>query len=345
VLGLEVASQDHYDWKGNPRTALRKITLFPNRTYEQLTRGEIRKAVREKLDELGPDAVAINGWSVPEALVALRWAESRKRRRVLMSESFNPSRNFFKEWLKRRRICRFDSALVGGRWHYHYLTGHGFSPSKIFIGYDSVDNDFFQAPLQVESSSQPAYFLANCRFIERKNIDGLLQAYTRYHKVTMQHTPSAKPWSLVVVGDGDLREAWQMLANKLNIAQSVQWPGFVQYEDLPRLYRRAGCFVHVAHEEPWGLVVNEAAASGLPMIISDQVGATCELLEHGRNGWLVDSKNPESIAQAMDRIWRMPQPQWKQWGDHSRILVSRLSPQHFGIGLRAALELPASRGN
>jgi 1,2-diacylglycerol 3-alpha-glucosyltransferase len=90
---------------------------------------------------------------------------------------------------------------------------------------------------------------------------------------------------LVVCGDGDLRPRLHALARELGLEQRVHWPGFVQYPDLPVYYALADAFILASTIEPWGLVVNEAMACGLPVLVSDRCGCAPDLVPEGQNGF------------------------------------------------------------
>ena len=109
-----------------------------------------------------------------------------------MSESteWDEQRVAWKEWIKRKILGSFSTALVGGRPHADYLVQLGFPAEKIFLGYDAVDNDYFatkaleavgkKSELQKQFGLPEKYFLASARFIEKKNLCRLLEAYARY---------------------------------------------------------------------------------------------------------------------------------------------------------------------
>jgi 1,2-diacylglycerol 3-alpha-glucosyltransferase len=337
VYGIEVAGRDHYAWDLiQGQFPFQRTTLFPDREYASLRRNELTRAVWNQLDRIQPDAVAINGWSAPEAMIALRWCERRNRLAILMSETFKPSGNRIKEWVKRRRVRRFDAAIVGGRWHRSYLNQLGFPDPRIAIGYDVVDNDYFATggerarseanQLRRELALPERYFFANTRFLPRKNIDGLLSAFASFSN-------KIADWALVISGSGPMERAWKQQAVDRGIGDRVRWIGFLQYEQLPAVYGLASCFVHPAHEEPWGLVVNEACAVGLPVIVGDRVGAGCELVKDGENGLLVDSTSESQLVDALQRIAIATDRERKSMGEASLRLVDALTPQRFGSTL------------
>jgi glycosyltransferase involved in cell wall biosynthesis len=118
----------------------------------------------------------------------------------------------------------------------------------------------------------------------------------------------------------------------------VVFPGFRQIGELPGFYAEAGAFVHPALEEPWGLVINEAMASGLPVLSSRNVGAAEELVVEGKTGYLFDPKNVEEIAAALVKIGAMEPEERLAMGRAAYERVERMAPlKAFGEGLARLL--------
>ncbi|MFO7640505.1 MAG: glycosyltransferase, partial [Candidatus Competibacteraceae bacterium] len=148
VVGLEIARQDHYAWDQQAGAeGFTRHTVFPEARYDALTPRQIRRGVAQALDRIQPDAVTINGWSVPEARAALAWGRRRGVITVLMSETKEDDgdgpRRWWKEALKGWLARRAAAALVGGRKQVDYLVKLGFPRARIFLGYDAIDNDYF----------------------------------------------------------------------------------------------------------------------------------------------------------------------------------------------------------
>ncbi|NNJ85016.1 MAG: glycosyltransferase family 4 protein, partial [Gammaproteobacteria bacterium] len=311
VVGLEVAQRDHYAWNVHAgANSFRRNTLFPQRDYDSLSRFEIQFAVTRALDKLRPNAVAVNGWSVPEARAAMGWCRRNGIATVLMSETKEDDgsgkRAWWKETIKGRLVRRYNAALVGGHRQADYLVKFGFPRNRIFTGYDVVDNDYFARgaararsdleKLRNQYRLPKRYFFACTRFLPRKNLDGLLRAYAVYRK-----TCTNIPWSLVIAGAGEEERGLRQLAAQLNVPD-LHWAGFLQYEQLPVFFGLASAFIHPALAEPWGLVVNEAAASGLPLLVAHPVGARYELLAEDEIGLIFDPKDVTDMARALRKM-------------------------------------------
>lgn len=351
VVALEVASLDHYPWelRADP-DGLHRHTLFPDASYSQLRATEIRARVQAALSHHQPDVVAINGWSVPEARAAQAWCQRQRVPTVLMSETKADDgegpRPWWKERIKAHLVGRAHAALVGGRPQMAYLTQLGFPPAKIFLGYDAVDNAYFTTqahhwrrdPAQARADARlpERYFFACTRFLPRKNLDGLLRAYAAYRRIILGES-TQPPWDLVLAGSGEAEPALRQLQAELALS-GVHWPGFLTYDQLPLYFSLASAFVHPAKIEAWGLVVNEAAASGLPLLVGESVGAAHELVQPGRNGCCFDPNNDAAITDALLAVSRRSDTERRAMGDHSLQIVADWGPERFAQGMLAAMQ-------
>jgi glycosyltransferase involved in cell wall biosynthesis len=183
------------------------------------------------------------------------------------------------------------------------------------------------------AGSPEHYFFACTRFIARKGVDTLLSAYALYRAQTV-----GAPWGLVVAGSGEEAGRLKEIEQGLRL-EGVVWPGFVQYGRLPLYYGLAGAFVHAAKSEPWGLVVNEAIASGLPVLVSRTTGAASEIVCHGVNGYLFDPHDAQDLAASLIRIAEMPAEARAEMGRASSAVAERWGADRFGAGLLAAVSM------
>ena len=108
-------------------------------------------------------------------------------------------------------------------------------------------------------------------------------------------------WDLVLLGGGtdEQTKLIQSVIQKTGIEGRIHCPGFVTYDKISHWYAAASAFVHPALSEQWGLVVNEAMAAGLPILLSNTCGCHPELLDEGVNGFGID---PNSSADMTNKI-------------------------------------------
>lgn len=213
---------------------------------------------------------------------------------------------------------------------------------------------------------EKSFFLASARFIQKKNHERLVSAYAQYSEIVDSH----EAWDLVIVGDGELRSDLVThiehsgldlvtaptgpFSEPAEIASTesradgqqrsacarratVYLPGFKQYAELPLWYAAANAFVHPSTVEQWGLVVNEAMASRLPVIVSDRCGSAGELVRDGENGFLIDPYETESIRDALLRMHHLSQKERSRMGDHAVTQVEKFGPSRFAEGLKNAV--------
>jgi len=352
IWGLEAcAMEDVYAWsKVDGAETFIRITLTGHDAGGRQWECELQQKMWQALDEIKPTVVVVNGWSAPDALSALWWCARAGIPAVVMSEStvWDERRVAWKEWIKGRLVRLCSAALAGGSPHVAYLVRLGQPRDRIFQGYDIVDNGYFAAG--ADASRQNAetrrqlglpekYFLASSRFIAKKNLFRLLDAYARYRglagAVVTPHAPG-EIWDLVLLGDGQLRDALNSHVSALNLRDHVLLPGFKQYDELPRFFGLAGAFVHASTTEQWGLVVNEAMASGLPVLVSNRCGCAQDLVQEGVNGFTFDPGNVEQLAGLLLKVSAAGFP-LRDFGLQSRRIIADWGPERFAQGLRGAV--------
>jgi glycosyltransferase involved in cell wall biosynthesis len=98
----------------------------------------------------------------------------------------------------------------------------------------------------------------------------------------------------LLVGDGPMKNKLEEYVNN-NFNGQVTFAGYVKYNELPKYYGISDLFVHTSNNEPWGVSVQEALASGLPVITSQFVGASVDLIQAGKNGFIYNSKNIQEL--------------------------------------------------
>jgi glycosyltransferase involved in cell wall biosynthesis len=395
VVSLETAGSDAtYGWDqaDSKECNFQRKTVFTRGVYGKIPAWELKIRTFQALDEIQPDAIAMAGWGTADARACLAWCKRNGKKAIVMSETraADGRRVWWREWVKSWLVRKFDGALCGGESHRRYLEVLGMPREKIEFGYNVVDNRFFGGIRNAEfgmrnresvglgaagvgAVAEP-YFLASNRFVERKNLGRLLEAYAGYVKsfqgsdFSFQQSRSGV-WPLVLLGDGELRKKLEDRCEELGLRTArkfshrgtedtegehlklnsyklktppgvglVIFAGFRQIGELPGFYAGAGAFVHPALEEPWGLVINEAMASGLPVLSSRNVGAAEELVVEGKTGFLFDPMDVGGITHALKMVASMPPEQRIEIGRNARDTVERKVPKRaFGEGLAKLL--------
>lgn len=319
-------------------------TLFPDKALSELTREKVCQPIWAALDAVGPDVVCVPGWGDKVGLASLLWCARTGTPSIVMSESQGPDRPryLWKETIKRRIVASFSAGMVGGRRHFEYLISLGMEPEKLFVGCDVVDNEHFASGASSARGDEEAcrlklgvpsrYFLSCCRFVPQKNLCFLLRSYAAYRKLA-----GPKAWKFVVVGDGPMMSDVLNLKEELALGDALILPGLKPYHLLPAYYALAGTFVLSSAQEPWGLVVNEAMAAGLPVIVSNRCGCAADLVRHGQNGFVFDPYDEDALCHLMLAVssgaWDLA-----QMGQRSREIISSWTPETFAENLWKAAD-------
>lgn len=337
---------DFREFLATDSTGPETIELCRNKSayLDAVVSGQLWAKTGNALAETAPDVVAVAGWAFPESLTAIAWARRQGVSIVMMSASqqHDGSRSAYRELIKSRIVKCCHAALVGGRQQGAYVNQLGMSADRIFHGYDAVDNDHFRegadqargkdAELRRELGLPQLYLLASGRFIAKKNLPRLVAAFgDALARTGAQH-------HLVILGDGIERAQIVNAIRAAGLEGRVHVPGFQSYDRLPIYYGLAEAFVHVSLAEQWGLVINEAAAAGLPLIVSSPCGATAELVEEGANGFVVEPTDMASMTGAMAGLMLATADARAAMGERSREIVADWGPDRFADGLFRAAE-------
>jgi 1,2-diacylglycerol 3-alpha-glucosyltransferase len=316
------------------REGLAISSLLPAADWENAGQIHLARAVWKKLQQLKPSAVLVPGYYTLPALTAALWARVHRKRSVLMSETTQGDypRVWCKELPKRILVqSLFDYGIAGGKPHVRYLSQLGFSSDKIARFYDVVDNRFYQEAAD-QARRTPAlrqqlelpenYLLYVGRLAPEKNIDGLIAAFACYCE-------AGGPWSLVLVGDGAERTRLEKQCVALGIAGRVRFIGLKNARETVPYYAFAGCFVLPSTREPWGLVVNEAMAAGLPVIVSQRCGCAEDLVTPDGNGFVFDPTTPNQLTECLLRMSAFDRTTIGAMGRKSQEIIAGYTPQHW----------------
>jgi len=346
ALGIEVVdgagSTKIPGWRAQGKKG-EVATLFENTDYMDVSNKNMVCRMNEVLQEYAPDVVAVPGWSDKASLAAILWCVKTRIPFIIMSDSLkNENYSKTKENIKKKIIRLSSSGFVAGTPHVEYFTQLGMVRDCVFVGYDVIDNDYFKSGADRVSYSEEKtrlglphkFFLSVSRFIAEKNIPGLLRGYSRYREMVSEENA----WRFVLIGNGELEQEIVKTCEELALTEYVDLMGFRSYNELPECYGLAEVFILASTSETWGLVVNEAMASGLPILVSERCGCAPDLVEKGRNGYTFDPHNVEELAALMVKI-SSEECDRKAMGEASRKIISRWTPDTFAKGLMDAAEV------
>ena len=248
--------------------------------------------VGKVLDKLTPDVVVAMEYS-PAILQAMHWCRKKKVPYVSWTDgTINSENNIGRlQKLSRKYIIKRADAFIGSSHAaMENQLRYGAPEKHCHISMLTVDLDKYVIH---ERDWKAGGLLCVGSLIERKGIDLLITALARCNDKSVR---------LVVVGDGRERENLMSQAERMGVADRVEFRGFLQGDELRECYRRAGVFVLPTREDCFGLVLVEAMCAKLPIIVSQYSDAASETVENGVNGYIVDPYDADAFAAAIDKL-------------------------------------------
>jgi glycosyltransferase involved in cell wall biosynthesis len=273
------------------------------------------------------DLIVICGYDHPTLLFALFYCLITGTPFVVQGESHvvqqrHPMKRVLKRCLLFPLLRRAKAAFATGSKASDYWVEVGIPRERVFTVSNTPDIDFFEKESALGRGRREAVrkslglshrrtgiFVG--RFVEAKGVEIILAA--------MAGLGSEKQPQLLLVGDGPLKANYEEIIQRHHLP--VRLVGFQQKGHLPELYAAADFFLLPSLIEPWGVVVNEAMACGLPLLLSDQVGAAYDLLEQGRNGFMVRVGDVAAWGKALLAMMEITDSELNRMGAASREIV------------------------
>jgi 1,2-diacylglycerol 3-alpha-glucosyltransferase len=302
----------------------------------------VNREMTGALSVAAPQVIVCGGYSYLASWQCLLWSRRQRIPFLLWSESNERDsrrRAPMVEFLKKKFLRRCTRFIVPGQSARAYLRAHGVDNENIFTAPNAVDNDLFSiAAARVRSQAEQLrqdlalperYFLFVGRFVREKGVFDLLEAYAKLDAHLREQM------GLVFVGDGPLRRALEEQAARISPG-TIRFKGFVQRDNLAKYYGLAEALVLATHSDTWGLVVNEAMACGLAIILADVAGCAPDLIKAKWNGFLIQPKDISSLAAAMASLAAKPDL-CKSMGTNSRQHIACFTAEVWADSMHSAI--------
>jgi L-malate glycosyltransferase len=302
VIGVEIASfGEVYRWDPTgPGRHFQKITLFPGRAREEISQFRYLAALLSTCISSRARHIFLCGFEIPSIFLTAVILRLLGRYVVVMQDSKfdDKPRALAKEWLKSLLYGPYHAALVGSPRSRAYLQFLGFPPGRIFLGYDVVSLDRIIRLARAEPapggvSHSDRHFTIIARFVPAKNLQFALESYRVYR----QNHPTT-PRDLHLCGSGALEGELRDLVARLRL-EGVHFRGYLQEQDIAKTLASTLGLILPSIEEPFGLVVNEALAMGVPVVVSENCGARDLLVRQAVNGYIIEPDNTAGLAHLM----------------------------------------------
>jgi glycosyltransferase involved in cell wall biosynthesis len=293
--------------------------------YEEVRSKEAAAYVWRSLSELRPRVVIISGYYDVAAWTAWLWAKQNKAGTILWAESneFDHPRQAWKELPKKLFVAGCDLAHVYGSSNREYIRKLGMADEKIFIKRAVADTENFLSVADGQpSKTGPRVLLYVGRFSPEKNLPFLLRAFGK-----LRQDPENPKMMLDLVGYGPSENELRGLTEELGLSGVVRFRGKFPQAELPAIYRSADAFVLPSAIEPWGLVVNEAMLSGLPVLVSTQCGCAADLARP-ETGWTFSPWDEAELFRLLEVVAYAPREELAAKGRAALDVALEYSPQN-----------------
>lgn len=294
-LCVYYCSRGHDDvgWAGMelPDAAYQRVfppNLSPRALRRRTMIGYVHHRIRAELERFRPETVVVYGTNQATYWLTFGWCMRRGVPFYLRSDSnarldhstriASRVRRRMLRWL----VPRCAGFLCVGSANRDYWRGHGAREDQLFHVPYAVDNERIGAiadSVRVPFSGSTRLLYVG-RLVPAKGLDTFLAAFDAWARQADVR--------LTIVGDGPERERLQALQGP-QARDRTRWVGRLPNDRVSRCYGDADVLVLPSRREPWGLVVNEAMAAGLPVLAGADVGAAIDLVQDGRTGWRVDA--------------------------------------------------------
>lgn len=255
------------------------------------------------------DAVIALGWTMPNTFYAWLQRKLTRRPMVLWDESIlHPPGNIKRRAmpLVKRYVGSFESCLGASSAALDYFVAMGAARERVVLFPQVTDNEFFAGETSIWRQQRQTLkealgirtkqvILFVGRFIRVKGLPTLLEAF---EQVALENADV----SLLLVGQGPMQTQLEAQRATLAARDRIVIHPFAAQQDLPKFYALADLFVLPSFSETFGVVINEAMASGLPIVTTTRVGAVADLVREGENGRVVPAGDTNALAQALVQI-------------------------------------------
>ncbi len=274
-------------------------------------------------------------------------AKLRRKHIIFWSEAWDWERkNNFKEALLRllfKFVLSHSSAIfVPGTRHKKYFLSLGAKSNQIFIlpnvsniylkNIDHKNKNELKKELNIGSKKVILYV---GRLEKRKGVEYLVRGFA---KLLNDYNDTV----LIIIGRGECRNHLESLSKSLNVSNCIYFRGYVEDELLPAYYLLSDICVIPSITymigDPWVFTVNEAMYFGKPVIVTDAVGAAFDMIEDGKNGFLVKEKSSDELYHAMKKILSDPELKQRMGEESKRIIEERYTYDNMINGFKSTVD-------
>lgn len=242
-----------------------------------------------------PSVLIIAGYDSIQYWEALLYAKIFNKKVVLWSGTTllsTNSKSGIVRLLKSIFIKSADRYYTYGTKATQYLESFGVDSSKITTGANTVDTKYFKEKTSNENNGNGiTRFLYVGQLINRKGLINTLEAFSKLINCD---------WTFTIIGTGEQESELKAITKQYHLEEKVLFIGYKQKNEIIDYFSNSDILIMPSYSEVWGLVLNEALASGLFCLSSKYAGATFDLIRDGENGYIIDPNDTDDITQKLN---------------------------------------------
>ena len=281
------------------------------------------------------DFFLIHGYENPKYLISILILKLFRIKILMRNESnnFNFEGNLIKKISTRvfyffLNFFIYKFLFIGSKNKEFYLKNKIKNHKLIFCPY-TVDNNFFYSHSKEQfTKKKEIVILYAAKLINKKNPELLIKAFVNIMK---KNNDKIK---LLIVGDGLLKTSLKKKYSSYK--ENIFFLGFQNQKELRNHYKKADIFVLPSSKEPWGLVVNEAMCFQLPIITSDKVCASYDLVKKGYNGYTFKTNSVMDLQKYLIKLI-FNKKKRKKMGINSRKIINNWNINKTVDGIKLAI--------
>ncbi|HEY9113227.1 MAG TPA: glycosyltransferase family 4 protein [Bacteroidales bacterium] len=281
--------------------------------------------IESLINKLIPRFIFITGWSNSKYLKIALFA--KKQRIPVVSGCDTQWRGDMRQIvavvLSKILIRKyFDFIMVPGVYQYEYARLLRYKKEQILFPLYTADLSFFNKKytefLSLKQSNYPRNLLFVGRFEKIKGIHLLIEAFMSIH--------NKKGWTLTLVGNGSIKKE---INEQIKGNKEIVIKDFLQPEKLAEEIKISGAFCLPSVYEPWGVVIQEFASAGLPIISSNVCGASNVFVKENFNGFLFNSKHTEDLKIKIEKLINLSDDKLLQYSERSNFMAQSIKPEMY----------------
>ncbi|MCC8358448.1 glycosyltransferase family 4 protein [Salinimicrobium sediminilitoris] len=328
LFTADLGSSDNlYHWKNTEGEGHYSLSKLPAGKRDIKRRfAQFKQIIKEhKIQK-----VVLSGYGKPEYLLFTLWLKTKRIDCYYFAESWYPG-SYIMDRVKNKFLQKFVRGIFasGERAKEHFSKRLNFPVNLIRTGYSVVDNNHFLYTRNIseveEALAKKPVLLCVARHSPEKNLLILIRSF--------QNSDLYPNWKLRIVGGGPLTEDLKKEVQDPSKVELMHWQS---YHDLPKLYKEASCFILPSSFEPWGLVVNEAMAASLPVILSKQCGCVPDLLDG--NGFVFDALDTKMLIGTLNKLNSTSAEELHGMGKRSFHIIKNYIPTTWAQNLNTLLK-------